>query len=345
MGYAYDGLVPVALLWKNPGVTKEEFCELLKNSQWTEHDMKEEDPWDLRGTRYNSATQYYTGLHGFASTFGIGPSDFCRDYSNIEIFDEMGFEKRKPCLGIKPRFTEDFEALEPSYQVIRHIKNEFGKEEFGRRYFTRLDLEDGKIISWGHDLGTSKAKIDFRNYECNADDIHVLTHRMDNILEKEHFPDLISLTKSYPQFHPCVEYDFSQEEGSMKPSYWTKHGEVHPFSWKMEDGKYYLNGERMMDQIYGMNGGHYSFQNLVLTGMALERNAGKMISERGLKHTEGFFRDFPGTREEYERALGDNFTFSHAKKEGMRYSEALRFRLEQRIPGKLREELDNIKNR
>ncbi len=29
--------------------------------------------------------------------------------------------------------------------------------------------------------------IDFRNYECNADDIHVLTHRMDNILEKEHF--------------------------------------------------------------------------------------------------------------------------------------------------------------
>lgn len=34
--------------------------------------------------------------------------------------------------------------------------------------------------------------IDFRNYECNADDIHVLTHRMDNMEEEQFMRNSIS---------------------------------------------------------------------------------------------------------------------------------------------------------
>lgn len=81
MGYAFDELIPVAVLLDHPGVTKEEFVELLEQTT--------SDGW--------STLMYHTGLEGLAAILQLKTNprradEIQRDYQRFAgVNEEFGY--------------------------------------------------------------------------------------------------------------------------------------------------------------------------------------------------------------------------------------------------------------
>ena len=98
------------------------------------------------------------------------------------------------------------------------------------------------------------------------------------------------------------------------------------FFWRIEEGRYFLDGKTFDRITAGLTSVQYGYTDLILTAEAIKHGAWKLLSRRGLKHIPDFLRDFPDSRERYRRAIWDSHTSLYAKRKGMTVNEFLRMR-------------------
>ena len=80
MGYAYDELVAPAILFKNPGITKEEFVKLLDltHTPYLWYRSTLDQAWDYYDPE-NVNERYHSGLEGLAHLLNLPNTEqFCR---------------------------------------------------------------------------------------------------------------------------------------------------------------------------------------------------------------------------------------------------------------------------
>lgn len=71
MGYPYHKLIAPAILFKNPGITREEFVEILDQTHSPLfREYAEEEPWDYYDEKFEDE-RYHSGLEGLAQFLGL----------------------------------------------------------------------------------------------------------------------------------------------------------------------------------------------------------------------------------------------------------------------------------
>src|SRR3972149_111057 len=130
MGAANNWLIPPAILYNNPGITKEEFVELLNETRTgygslAFHNFKswKKAPWDFVGSE---DYDYHEGLHGLAKILGLNHT---REFKKIKWKDKdrEGFPLSSPSLWIRPFLSN--EKWQVSYEVSVHIGNNNSESE------------------------------------------------------------------------------------------------------------------------------------------------------------------------------------------------------------------------
>lgn len=315
MGRARVELMPPAVLYRNPGVTKEEYVELLEEipyHQVTEYEP--EDNWDeIKTDRY----LIEEGLEDLATILGLEKSDDFKEFKREEMKrDENDLIVKPPETSI--RFNDNSKR----YVVKIHMGNDIiedgiveetvldgieegeGRNIFGRSYKVREIFEKEKV-----------SESDFRSeWRCKMD---ALVYEPE--FEKEVFENKEELWEEWPQFHPENQYDWEQEGGEFY--FFGEWGDPSCFLWEREDGKFYFDDETF-DQIPASakisKGNKLGYTDFVLTLEGLKRNAWKLFSHRGHRnYLSDFLEDFPNAKERHDKAVWDFYTSKHAKNKSM----------------------------
>jgi hypothetical protein len=330
MGYAYDELIAPAVLLDNPGLTREEFVELLDQTHSSSfHEYDFDCPWG--NYTEDTLNTYHEGIEGLASILGL---KFSRKYKKFKKLkkDENGLGVEAPI--ICHLTAEEQKKLNKKVAVLVHLENKI-EAEIAVQEYSYKKLKAGDI--WEDIMDTGETglvtKIIEEKYHKDEDEfspgpeyyykLRVKPIKMN--YNSELFESEEELYKKWPQFHPDYKYEWSQKEGKFTTIIRNK----NCFYWINKNGKYYIDeksfdimpaSSRTSDWILG-------YTDLILTAEAVKKKAWKLISYRGLKHLGQFLKDFPDSRIRYERAVWDSHTSLGAKHIGMTVSEFLRFRL------------------
>ena len=116
MGYAYNELVPAAILFENPGISREKFVDILNstNTSWC-HQYKPEEEW----THHDETNDdFHNGLGGLANILGLEES---KKYAEFQkpIVDENRLCVRPPYIFHLNREKDD--EIDVFYEDIRYI--------------------------------------------------------------------------------------------------------------------------------------------------------------------------------------------------------------------------------
>lgn len=329
MGYPYNELVAPAVLWMNPGVTREELVELLDQTHSSGgFGIGEERPWDYVGKCEDDS--YHNGLTGLARKLYLCDSGEYEKFKEPSS-DEHGLLIRPPCfLG----FSEE----KKRFEVVVHERNVFGApKRIVERSMKGLSI--GDFVDWQGMASVEEgliSKIFEERYlwarnEDNPTDSLMSGLKFEYDLEvrpfydegrREEFETEDELYSKWPQFHPDFRFDW----GSSKGSFMVLLGR-NRFFWEQRDGKYYFDPKSFEVMPAGFNSGGWGYTDLLLTAFAIRKKAWKILSYRGLDHFDSFVRDFPDVKETYRRAVLDSHTSLYAKRRGMSVKEFLRFRL------------------
>jgi len=330
MGYAYDELIAPAVLFDNPGLTRERFVELLDqthSSSFNEYAL--DYPWGQYSQ--DALDAYHEGIEGLADILGIEYSQNYKDF-NTPREDENG-------LGIEPPFLfhldeEEHKKLNKKLGVQVHLENIIEAEKVVQES-SFVKLKAGDI--WEDIMDTGEiglvTEIINEKYQKDEDEFSPGPEYVYNMKIKpikmtgrsELFESQEELYKKWPQFHHDNKYDWSQNEGKFRTIIRNK----NCFYWINKNGKYYIDEKsfEIMPASSRTSGWVLGYTDLILTAEAVKKKAWKLISYRGLKHLDQFLKDFPDSRLRYERAVWDSHTSLGAKHIGMTVSEFLRFRL------------------
>jgi len=327
MGYPYHELIPAAILLDNPGLTKEEFAKLLESTHYSEFtQFHENDPWDSYSNPILSEdfSLRYKGPYYLASVLTLPFRNEFLDFKK-ETMDEHNLTVYPPFLsldGTRVRVHErnvlgDEEVVEDeiSVETDQTIPGERGLWYFRgiegcRGVVTRILGETYEVLPWG-DEARCRFKIRF---------IHPK-------YREEAFSSIDELVKEWPQFTPEFMYDFSQENGSF-----TVDLQKSTFLWRQKDGRFYLDEETFNRIPIGFTmtrPSRFGYIDLILTAEAIKNRAWKLLSYRGLKNLSSFLRDFPESRERYEKAIRVGYNSLYAKRKEMTVSQFLRLNLGQ----------------
>ncbi len=332
MGFPYHELVPPAILFSNPGITREEFVELLdKTHATTLHEFKYKDSWKKKSKLI--ATGHHEGLGGLAGLLGLPrTSDFLKfqsptyDLNNLPIQspfllplneDDGFFPTFRYCLAIheKNNLLDTKKVKELAWDKLKEgdiweevmmgyerglVTKIYSEENFGNENKNEEEYcESGP--RYKYEMEIKPINPIFKNIVFQSDE-EVYHH--------------------YPLFDPKFKFDWNKERGSF--SIMLDNGS---FLWNKKNNRYYLDPEsfnRMSDGFIGT--GQFGYHDLVLTSQAIKQKAWKLLSYRGLKHMPQFLRDFPESKKVYEKAIWDSQTSHYAKSQNMTISEFLRFR-------------------
>jgi|GEM_PF-1313957 len=331
MGYAYDELIAQAVLWKNPGITREEFVELLDRTH-SSYVMKyePEQAWDY----YNPDLEdplYHQGLYGLALLLGL---EYTKKYREFKMpanptIDEHGVRIMPPSFFLREK--KERNGSRHRFEVLIHKKNIVGEPK--RIAALSSDkLSVGEI--WLEDMINKTGVITKIFDEKYLEDKDYFPHEQWHYdmeikpFVAEHDTKLYETKddfwKAWPQFHPDNIYDWAKAGGAFSAgSIWGGNN----FLWQRKEKKYYLD-ERTFEQIpLSIRSGLLGYTDLVLTAGALKHNAWKILAYKGLDYFQDFLRDFPDVKEQYERAVWDAYTSLYAKSRGMNVFEILRARI------------------
>lgn len=341
MGYAYTGLIPAAVLFSNPGITKEKFIELLDSchSCWTAGYSKYAK-WGSYRYKFEDK-DWHQGLEGLAKILRLEESAKFKEFEKIQDSrkDERG-------LWLNPlQYYDPQEYKTPKkygfkvIEIAEHISNELDEP---RTIFdeSNVALKVGDVWTKpynDHDNGASIVtkifseilKLDEKGdiADGNIPFIYEMEVRPIRKKYKYHkFKREQDFFKKFPWFHPEFRYDFSQRSGTI---YTGAYLSSNNFKWIQKDEKYYLDEEATFNSIPASTFGTMTFgyTDLILTAEAIKQKAWKLFSYKGKKHMYYFLRKFRDSRLSYERAVWDSHTCLWAKQKGMTNNELLRQRL------------------
>jgi hypothetical protein len=338
MGRTAHELIPAAILLDNPGITREEFVELLEPFKYWSPD-------------------YGLKLHGIGRILNLEKTEDFKKFLESEKHkvDSNGIALEE-ILFMPMRQEAIFDSGQsklitygaPVFEVIDHQGYRLGdKKEIndllsepvkkGELFFNPIFSEHHLVIEV---LGIEK------NPNAKEDDYkfkgRLVVRAVKKIFRTKKYTRLNSLTKDYPIFHPDRMYDFSQAEGKVSTDDY-----VSNFFWTKTGDKYYLDTERTFDSIKagiilykdekGWLQRQYGYTDLILTAEAMKHRFQTIFeyvhADSQVRHMRRMFKKYPLSYERYKKAVWDSHSSLFAKDQGMTYSELLRWRLLSRIPG------------
>ena len=115
MGYPYNDLIAPAIAYSSPGITREEFTELLDKTHSSYHNYNADDAWDLYDERYQDR-KYHEGLEGLAEMLRLKKSEEYKEFIKPKA-DKNGV------LIQSPYMLPAREGKPYRFEVIIHEKN------------------------------------------------------------------------------------------------------------------------------------------------------------------------------------------------------------------------------
>lgn len=329
MGFPYHELVPPAILFRNPGITREEFIRILDRTRASylhEYDCK--GSWGRIKRRF-LVPEHHKGLEGLASLLGLRNTEAFIDFQTPRS-DENDLLLEPPILI--PLSDED--AFFPTfrYEVWLHEKNLLQtRKRITEFSWGRLSVGDiWTECMMGAEKGIVRAihkenKFRERKDEFDSGPEYEYTLDIEPIVpigRKIVFKTAREVYQHYPLFNPKLKFDWNQESGSFSLLLCDD-----IFLWFNRGGRYYFD-DKSFDRINDgfMGSGQFGYHDLILTAEAIKQKAWKLLSYRGLIHRDRFLQNFPDSRLVYELAIWNSQTSLYAKSKGMTHSEFLRYR-------------------
>jgi hypothetical protein len=329
MGYTFNDLVAPAVLFDNPGITREEFVMLLDETHSSFiHEYKENDAWDYY-TKFTEDKRFHEGLKGLASILGLGYSqEFIRFKEPRK--DENGFSIRGPNMYPAP------DGASHKFDVYIHEKTIFeepklveasswDKLKIGSVWEeTMMGSERGIVLEVLDESEFEQVKDDFCDSAGPQFYYRMRIRPFYAELRVEHFNSEQELYDNWPEFHPDFVYDWSKTKGSFGQNCFGREN----FLWDQEQGKYSLDRDTLNRIPASFRcSGRLGFADLVLTSEAIKHKAWKVLSYKGLQHFPQFLKNFPDVVDVYSRAVWDSHTSLSARLQGLTISDFLRFRV------------------
>jgi len=347
MGCANNWLIPPAILLNNPGITREEFVELLNETRtgdgpgcYNTKDWKKY-PWIFIG---HEDKDYHEGLHGLAKILGL---KLTKKFEGIEWKDRdrNGLVLKEPFFWISPTLVNN--KWETSYQVDIHTRNSFLEAEMVEDY-SWGNVKVGGVFESGFDnyfvekivekrKTTREERKKFREEErvkAPKFFFRIIGRPIIREEENHNFCSLSSLVRKFPWFDPDFMFYLNQEEGVfLWPIKLREHNSLKGFGWRLENGRYYLNIENLpgiYQYLAWKMESQSGYTDLIVSAEALKLKAWKMFSYHGYERarTEIFLRAFPKAARAHAGAVWDAYTSDYARAKGMNITEFLRMRLE-----------------
>ena len=337
MGYPYNDLIAPAILFKNPGITKEEFVELLNNTHSACYkEYKPNEAWDFYDPKFEDK-RYHEGLEGLACILQI---DYTPQYEEFQKRkrDENEIFLEPPIIVPTKKEVIDktgfrFEAYLNPENKIEPVKR--------RQYSSWNKLGVGDIweeVMMGNDFGIVtkiySEKCNLLNGESEEDyevrfggpkwEYDMDIKMVNKIFKRERFKDMNAVIKRFPLQDPKNKFNWLQKEGNMYAGLFGKKN----FIWAQKDNKYHLD-ERTFEKMsasFWFNGLAYGYSDFALTLSALKHNAWKILSYKGLRHFPKFMEEFPDVKKDHEKATWNAHTSLYAKKQKMTNYDLLRMR-------------------
>lgn len=346
MGVADDFLVGPAILYNNPGITREEFAELLLVPQLSDFKFKKSDPWRDFPIGFPS-TKYFGGLNGIAHLLNLEHSaDFMDKTSRKETPEGIVYSDFNVCNLV---FLRGYTPQEDDLYVYEHKEVELLEEydtesifyispEIGQNWdnpelseFSNFSAIIRDVYMW-RDLDVEE-----RDYYCHPSGtepeylakIRVLEYEIKGMFHE--FKTLDELHDKFPFTLSDNMYNWSQESGNFHV--WGPFNDVNNFRWKKVGDKYYFDEDCFVGMKASINdysaGEHkvkrssknrrqFGYTDLIVTAQACKQEAWKLLSNQGNKRfLDDFFNDFPDSFARYKSAVWDVHTSLFAANQGM----------------------------
>jgi hypothetical protein len=340
MGYAYNELVAPAVLFNNPGITREEFVKYLDetHTSWR-YRYNPEQAWDFYNPEYVEE-RYHNRLRGLASILRLPNTEqFCK-FQESRIDENDIFVKPPYIIPAPPDTNYKFE-------VIIHKQNVVGKPKSmeGEYSFEKLKLGDFweepqtgnecgfvKEIIREQFIGKQRVKGD-PNYQEFPEEqspqykYDFIMRPIREVWKSHRYKTEDKLYRSWPIFHPDNVFDWYTNSGTF---YLGPYFNTDTFKWRKIENKYFFD-KTTFDLIPASmncsNAIELGYTDLILTDEAIKHKAWKLLSYKGRNYLQDFLKDFPKAKAEYERAVWDSHTLLSAKIQGLSISDFLRFRM------------------
>jgi hypothetical protein len=330
MGVPYNKLVAPAVLFLNPGVTREEYIELLDNTHSScFREYNPDEPWDYFDPRMDD-NRFHGGLEGLARILGLKESAKYKEFQEGN-YDENGLFVRAPY------FLPARDGAQNRYEVIIHQRNvvEAPKtvDSCAWDKLTVGDIWEETMMGAESGIVTKIIEEEFIGREDSEEDEWAdftgpqYNYKMEikpirGEYKEQKYRTQEDLWEKWPQFHPDFIYEWANERGNFVGS-----DGVDKFFWERAGDRYGLD-QKTFDVIPASGGSRISmgYTDLILTAEAVRHNAWKVLSYRGMKYLDWFLRDFPEAKARYDHAVWDSHTSLFAKMKGMTITELLRFR-------------------
>lgn len=325
MGYYYAELAPPAILFDNPGITANEFSNIL---------LKE----DIPGRMLVFDEPIYT----LPRILCLPTNQSYKEFHQIKK-DPQGVPLGPPrvCLLDKP------------YIVELHVRNELSSPKtFKQQRIKKEEISDNQIAYldgpdyWPsepeclvkHVINKKKIKLlpgDWYYSEFDEDSNEVLEYEfvgqeITKKFEQQIFDSKEELLNKWPIFRPENIFNFSISSGI----FYTGNMLMDNFRWKQVNGRYYFD-ERSFDLMPagGQNVRRFGvgYTDLVITAEAIKNKGTDLLTyntrDGGEENLQSFIETLPEiSRRRIEVAIWDAHTSTFAKENCLTYFEMLHLR-------------------
>jgi len=349
MGITAFELIPVTILFDNPGITREEFSEILNTF---------DGPWrgmffcgdmniaEIKASRHQKPSfdsSYLQGIYGLARILNL-------PYRKEHISFLKGHKK----------IVNDVELFEPRFEIKTHSKELGIVNEYDILFNTDIELEpESKIEIRLHKL-VSEGETIQDDYACDNLVKKIVSYtnkpmsEEEFLLNSEHDPwdgphqyvlstckvgyctkkyvtaSLDELLRDHPEFSPDAMYNFDMDRGVFDLGLKYKKN----FFWKKVGDKYYID-EKTFDNIpagYSKNIPSFGYTDIILTSEAVRTGSWDVFTFRGggnipYKEINNMLSTHPESYEQYAKAVWDSHTSLFAKSKRFTHTELLRWRL------------------
>lgn len=328
MGFPYNGLIPAAVLLDNPGITKEEFVELLDNCRTASiGSVSKKARWGSFCSRAEDKG-LHSGLYGLAQILKLeGKRDSPEDLIVIP-YRKGGKWKQRYEICIPKRFWGDL-VEETIKTPLRYKVGDIYEPDYGCPGRIEEILEEDVYFPPDEERDTAEEVLVHEGtavpYKYEQDIMVIQKVKIKETWIQstvKRFRTIEDLASKFPHFHPEKLYDFSKEKGKLMVSAIFN----SDFNWVQKNGKYYLDKSTFDKIPAGFSFGS-GYTDLILTAEAIKHKAWKLLSYKGAIYIDQFLQKFPDSKKRYDQAVWDGHISLWAKSKGMSYSDLMRLRL------------------
>ncbi len=340
MGAPNHELIPAAILLDNPGITREEYAQLLRQTHFScFNERRPNQPWQKPGPYHHETPNFHKGLYSLAEILHLPPP---KEPLNIKYPDKdpQGFPIPRPeFISFSQR--KNGEWVEPRFEVGIFAKTIVdGEEDIEESVFSPLEVGD-IFYPWHGGYRGLVEKVyltkklnqnpktdgieDYEDHPTYRQKLRIT--KFGTYIKILRFATEKDLTAKFPQFAVDNLFDFSISSGILLHEGIWRQDKEPKLLWLKRDNKYYLDLDFFLSKSHEGEIEN-SYTNLILTAEAIRNKAWAFLSYCGFRHTNSFLRDFPEASRRYRQAAFDSFTSTGAAKSGLSNLEFLRFRIE-----------------